>query len=225
MGLVNCTYKTGSGQNAFTVETQITDWKIDFTIGAAEPTARVATAKFMQTRADYSRPVDNASLSLAGTTFYFADDTNFNSPRGPIIEWVRTYFTIPASYNDYDSFAYRYPGYEAQLAVSNGRWPLTYNVTSKLTYDFFLVGTGQAQATPDAIPVYFGLIFTYAEWTGFAPAEYLNSNSVPTKAAYQELVTTDTGTPTSYSIEATDSILERYHGNIWRRTRRFVKAR
>ena len=57
-------YKTGSGQPAFTTESQIGDYVITYVLGAAEPTALEIRAPFMQTRADYARPAANTTLSI-----------------------------------------------------------------------------------------------------------------------------------------------------------------
>lgn len=220
-------YITAVGQNTFTTETQIGGYQVQYPLAAAEPTAIMVSAPFAQVTANYSRPAANTLLSFNGTNCYFVSDEHFRSfgRSGPVLEWERTWASIPATWTDYDSTAYTFPGYAASVGSSTGRVPITKQVTRKITNDFFLVGAGLTYTSPDLIPVYFGTTYLYGSWSGFTPAEYLAATSTPSTSTYNGWVTTDATTTNSYSIESSDSLLTRYAGNIWRRQRMFVKAR
>ena len=94
-------------------------------------------------------------------------------------------------------------------------------------------------ATPDAIPVKFGTRYLYsplyygsnvtANYQGYV-AEYLSDGGFgifatsPNRTTYNGYVTTDAANTNSYSIESQDSTLSLWYGQIWQRTRKFVKA-
>jgi len=105
-----------------------------------------------------------------------------------------------------------------------------------------LAGDGSTNypiASPDAIPVRFGNRFLYSPMYGGSPtttnyqgyvAEYLSDGGFgifatnPNRTTYMGWVTTDNGNTNSYSIESQDSTLALWYGQIWQRTRKFVKA-
>lgn len=215
---------TATGQSAFTVAVAQGGINLEFPFGERRPDAFIARQRFWQTRADYVRPASNSANLSAYPAARFCDDSGFRDLGFGLHEWLRTWATVPAQIIDYETFAYVYPGYASTLSAY-GRVPLPAQVTSKLVMDFFLVGAGGTYADAGVIPVYQGQGYTYGPYSGEVAADYLNATSSPTLTAYKALVTTDAADPTSYSIEAHDSILEPYQGNIWRRTRRLIKAR
>lgn len=217
-------YFTASGQPAFTTATAQGGFIIDYPFGERRPDALVIRQRFMQLRTEYVRPASNATNCSAYPAARFCDDTAFRDVGMGIVEWTRVWATVPGQIIDYETYAYVYPGYASSLAAY-GRVPLPSQVTSKLIVDFFLVGSGGTYADAGAIPVYQGQAYSYGPYSGEIAAEYLSSTSSPTITAYKALATTDAADSASYSIEAHDSSLEFYMGNIWRRTRRLIKAR
>lgn len=117
-------FKTGSGQPAFTTDTQCGDYVPQYALGAGEPTALIITAPFMETRADYTRPAANSNITYAGATAYFIDDYSFQDLRGGVMQWIREWATIPASWSEPEEYAFTYPAYTgtgaftANVAVS-----------------------------------------------------------------------------------------------------------
>ena len=59
------TYFTAAGQASFTAETRMGDYVATPALGAQEPSALLITAPYMQVRANYSRPADNAPLAYS----------------------------------------------------------------------------------------------------------------------------------------------------------------
>lgn len=110
-------FKVAAGQTAFTTAVQTGDYVCSRPFGAAEPTALVISAPFMQTRADYTRPAANTTLSYGASTAYFVDDTDFRDERGGVCTWTRTWATIPATWSEPGgSVAYTFPAYTVGIA-------------------------------------------------------------------------------------------------------------
>lgn len=167
-------------------------------------------------KATLSLPALNSTDSEY-TSHYLVKIGDIVPTDGGCVRYELTYSNVPAQIIDYESYSYTFPG------ISNSRRPIDRTITSKVTSDFFLCATGQTYSTPDLVPVYFGQTYTYA-WSG-AAADYLSGSSVPTSTDYLAWVAADEASPASYSIEAEDSIIEQYIGDIYRRTRRHIKAR
>ena len=232
--------KLAPGQPAFTTESQQGEWARQFAFGALEPTAVVFHGTFAQLANSYARPSDAnlANYNINGVTCYFCDDTDFRDRGAAFQEWIREISSLPQNFNDYESFAYQFPGYYL------GRAPITKAPTSKLVKEFFLIGNtaqGANYATAAAIPQYYAQNYAWAyafNTVNGIPADlvtlegYLaNTNgniflfaSTPSLGTYQGWVTTDNANVQSFTIEAADSVLEHLRGPIWMRTRRFVKA-
>lgn len=230
-------YFPGSG-SAFTTETQTGEWTREYAFGALEPTAKIFRAPFAQLANSIVRPSNLANYNINGTTCWFCDDTGFRDLRGGFQEWTREVCSLPANYNDFETYAYTFPGYY------QGRAPFTDQPTSKLVKEFFVVGNtalGANYATPGEIPQYRAQNYTpaYAFNTASGlPTDmvtfdgYLANTNVtaflfassPNLNTYQSWVSTDNSNASSYSIEASASTLEHFRGPIWMRIRRFVKA-
>lgn len=138
------TYFTAAGQNAFTTETQIGGYTVEYPLGAAEPTAIVVSAPFAQVTANYSRPAANTLLSFNGTNCYFVSDENFRpfgGHVGDVTEWDRKWASVPASWTEPEEYAYVYPAFSVGTNTSNAYaitaiaqvgtgFAPTYNITS-----------------------------------------------------------------------------------------------
>lgn len=231
-------FKLGAGQPDFTTETQVGDWARDYAFGAIEPTTKLFRAPFAQLANSISRPSNLANYNINGVICWFCDDVGFRDLRGGFQEWTREVCSLPANFNDYETYSYTFPGYYL------GRQPFTDEPTAKLVKEFFVVGNtalGANYATPGDIPQFkaqnYAWAYAFSNVAGL-PSDlttldgYLantNANlylfaSVPNLTTYQGWVTTDNSNSASYTIEASASKLEHYRGPIWMRTRRFVKA-
>jgi hypothetical protein len=148
-------FKTGGGQNAFTVEERISDYLVSYPLGAAEPTALVIDASFMQTRANYSRPAANAVLSYNGSNAYFVDDQGFSDVTAGVTTWGRKWATIPASWSEYEDTSYEFPSYIVGVAYGT-----TFNVTNIATSGANVVLTTSATNVVTNDTVFLDLAFT-----------------------------------------------------------------
>lgn len=109
--MASVTFYTTPAQNAFTTETRVGDYEVTYALGAAEPTALVIRARYWQTRADYTRPAENSTLSYGAATAYFINDDGFRDILAGVVEWTRTWATVPASWSEPESFSYTYPAF------------------------------------------------------------------------------------------------------------------
>lgn len=148
-------FKIGSGQNAFTVEERISDYSISYPLGAAEPTALVITAEYMQTRANYARPNANAVLSYGGSNAYLIDDEGFRDSKGGVAQWTRKWATIPADWSDYQETTFAFPSYVVGISFGT-----TFNVTNIATSGANVVLTTTATNVSAGDEMFLDLAFT-----------------------------------------------------------------
>lgn len=237
MARTPATYFIAAGQNAFTAEERTSQWARQFAFGALEPTAQVFRAEYTRLANAYQRPANLANVNINGAIAYFSDDVSFRDLGGNVQQWTRELATLPANFTDAESYPYAFPGYYL------GRNPFTRTITSKLQHEFFLIGNtalGASYNTQFEIPqtqaqnyawAYIGRSVSNVVWTpldGYLANTQSNLflvASVPNLANYQGWVTTDNSNASSFSLEVQDSVLTHYSGPIWKRTRRFVKAR
>lgn len=102
------------------------------------PSAIVYRARIAQLRAHYARPSYNTPHPNLPQV-YFADDADFQDRTSGLVEWTRTWVTLPESWDDFESYAYTYPGLSWNLSTT-GRAPMTRTVTAKKRNDYFMVG-------------------------------------------------------------------------------------
>lgn len=106
-------YLTKAGQTLFTVETPQGGFMPDHPFGEPCRDALVITQRFWQRRANYARPAANAQNCSAYPAAYFIQDAGFRDVGMGIVEWVRTWATIPPSWSEPESYAFFYPAYAA----------------------------------------------------------------------------------------------------------------
>jgi hypothetical protein len=136
-------FKTAPNQPAFSVETPIRSFEPTRPY-PQNPSAIIYRTRFMQLRAYYTKPTPNTPHPNLPQV-YFADDVDFQDRTSGLMEWTRIYSTLPDSWTDFESYAYNFPGYQAGIGLN--RQPITKTITSRLTEDYFLVGTLTNYAT------------------------------------------------------------------------------
>jgi hypothetical protein len=104
-----------------------------------QPQAIIYKERWAQLRAFYVRPAQNTPHPYLPQV-YFADDQEMKDKQSGVVEWIRTYTTLPTSWNDFETFPYTFPGLQWSSLVL-GRAPFSRFVTSKLVNDYFMVGT------------------------------------------------------------------------------------
>ena len=160
-------FKQGAGQADFTQEVCVEEFTPERPF-PQNPSAMIFRARFKQLRAYYTRPVVNTPHPNLPQV-YFADDGQQKDIQGGMVEWIRTWCTIPASWDDYESTSYPFPGY------ANIRVPFSKTVTGKLTMDYFLVGT---------LPTFSNVFTNYddfnnASWTKSGATSAANQAAIP----------------------------------------------
>lgn len=198
-------YYTAAGQPSFTQETPVGDFILSYPFGEADPTALIITQRFWQLRANYQRPSPNALNNSAYSSARFIDDSTFRDVGMGITEWTRTWAIVPASRYEYESYAFTFPGFDV---IGASREPFTRAVTSRVTYDYFLLGAGGYYSSPDEIPLLSLWSFT---------ASYLTDDTSPSYTTYQGYI------GSSYAINL-ESNLRRWQGNIYERANREINA-
>ncbi len=184
-------FKTGTGQPNFSVETCIRAFDPTRPY-PQQPQAIIYRARFTQLRAYYSRPAQNTPHPDLPQVI-FADDTDFQDRPGGIVEWTRTWTTIPNSWDNFESYAYQFPG------IISSRFPISKTVTSKLTEDYFIVGT--LSNFSDLLANYDDL--NNASWTKSHANSTPNAAAIPACAGGASVaakVFTDTGNNTTHAV-------------------------
>jgi hypothetical protein len=153
---------------------------------------------------------------------------------GGIVKWTRTYAQIPATRSEYSTFAYTFIGFlgagiapysQYDIQAGDQRDPFLKVVMSRVYNEYFLCATGQTYTTPSAIPVinaqsynFDGLPNNKVNYLVDPAINPLSTATEPTLPDYRDMVTAGD------EIVAEDSTLERWMGNIYVRSTRYVKA-
>jgi hypothetical protein len=164
-------FKTGPNQPAFSVETPVRAFEPTRPY-PQNPSAIIYRTRFIQLRAYYVRPTANTPHPNLPQV-YFADDVDFQDRTSGLVEWTRIYATLPDSWTDFESYAYNFPGYQAGIGLN--RQPITKTITSRLTEDYFIVGT---------LTNFSNLLVNYDDmanisWQVFGATTSANQTSIP----------------------------------------------
>lgn len=164
---------------------------------------------------------------------------------GGLVQWTRTYATVPANRDEFETFSYTFPGLYAtgggnppynqywESGEDGGRDPFSDKVVSRLRHEYFLCATGQTYTTPTSIPIIQGLEISLdtnpsARMEHLLPEAEFASKTVPTREEWEALAAGGTGIGTGAGageFVAEDSQVERYMGNIYVRITRYIKAK
>lgn len=101
------------------------------------------TQKFQQFKNNFS-PLALNTKHPNYPTYVLVAESEEHDIGGGVVEWERTYSQVPATYNDYETFAYSFIGITTVTGVNvpvvQGRNRFSERVTSRIQYDFFLAG-------------------------------------------------------------------------------------
>jgi hypothetical protein len=210
----------------------------DFTVATACSAARklfpipgdntsfIVEQDFMQFFANFT-PL---ALNTAHPTFtnaYLVEETPLQDLGGGVARWTRRYAQIPATRDEYETFAYHFIGFEGNFNIGSplitGRDRFTKVVVSRIHYEYFLCAAGQPYEDPGDIPIISEQQYLAAPGSDM-PVDWLRDSppfdvpSDPTRAAYEAMIAAGT------EIVAEDSRVSRWLGNIYERSTRYVKA-
>jgi len=177
------------------------------------------------------------ALSTAHGTYtdaYLVKESPLQDLGGGIVKWTRTYAQIPATRDEYGSASYLFIGFlgvhvapysQYDTLVNDERDPFQKVVTSRLTKEYFLCAAGQTYTTPSAIPTIEAQSYHFDGHPNnkvlylVDPAiNTISAETIPSLPDYRDMVTAGD------EIVAEDSTLERWMGNIYVRSTRYVKA-
>ncbi len=205
-----------------------------------DPTHFIVEEKYLVKLANYSQQARNTPNSLYPTAFLV--DENIDRQEQDGVWFTRHYATIPANWYEYPQESIIPPALYGIRLLPQAAQP----VTSKMTREYFMVGTGGSYATVDDIPIirqtrllvaYGSPIISYIDigpilGGGFdylLPGAYQKTTSPDVASdvlsAYAGWIGADAATSSSYSIITQASKPEQYKGNIWKREYTKTKAR
>ena len=169
------------------------------------------------------------------TTAYFIRDSALENIGAGVVKFTRTWAQIPATRNEFSTFAYTFPGFlgagtppysQYDVQVGDQRDSFTKVVVSRISNEYFLCVAGQTYTTPASIPVvsaqsynYTGLPNNKTQYLVDAATNPGATATSPTLPAYRVYVTNGT------EVVAEDSTVERWQGEIYVRTTRYVVAK
>jgi hypothetical protein len=116
---------------------------------------------FMQFLASVAPLLLNTSHPSAGKTpdyssYYLVSEGEKQDVGGGVVKWTRTYSVVPTSWEDTESYVYKFPGTAPMGALSSSAWgrkPFALRVTSRVVNDYFLCGPGMTYTYPKDIPI------------------------------------------------------------------------
>jgi hypothetical protein len=188
---------------------------------------------YMVNLANYS-PLALSTAHGTYTSAYLVRESALENLGAGVVKFTRTYAQIPASRSEYGTFAYEFIGFlgvgtppysQYDVQVGDQRDPFLKVVVSRFLHEYFLCAPGQTYVTPDLIPVVPAQVYSFdglpnnkAKYLVDAATNPLASQTDPTLPDYRTLVTNED------EIVAEDSTIERWMGDIYVRSTRYVKA-
>jgi hypothetical protein len=192
--------------------------------------------------ASYS-PVAISTAHGTFTNAFLVRESALENIGAGVVKFTRTYAQIPATRNEYGTFAFQYPGLYGTLTppyafqywtvADDGRDPYLDVGSSRMKHEYFLCAAGQTYATPDLIPILPKLAFNIIGNESSRNAYLLKegvfwSDTNPTVEAWLDLVAGGSGIGEGAEdgeFIAEDSTIERWMGDIYVRVTRYLKAK
>lgn len=145
-----------------------------------------------------------------------------------LVTWERTYASLPADFDQFESTNYFYIGYYGlslaiNVTASTGRKRRSRRVNSRITNEFFLTGPGGSYDDPADIPIIAAQIYYYGnpdvveDYIGDSPP--LDTPTTPSRTDYEAMIAAGD------EIVAEDSDIVPWIGNYYIRRTRYVKAK
>ena len=186
------------------------------------------------------------ALSTAHGTYtnaYLVRESELENLGAGVVKFTRTYAQIPATRDEYGTFAFQFPGLRGALippyafqywtVADDGRDPYLDVGSSRLKHEYFLCHTLQTYETPDLIPILpklaFNIIANQSSQNAYLLKEGVFwSDTNPTVEAWLDLMAGGGGIGTGSEAGefiAEDSTIQRWRGNIYERVTRYLKAK
>lgn len=181
-------------------------------------TAFIEEQDYMILKANFSRlALSTAHPSIP--TAFLVQETDLQNLGAGLVQWTRRYATVPATRNEYESFAATFPAiFDAVGSDSYRTLPLSLKVVARVEFRYFHVGTDPLYPTVADIPLIerFSPVFSVSI---DAEVDFVNPGTVPTVTDYLAMV------EDGDEIAVEDSELRPWMGNIYERVTRYVTAR
>jgi hypothetical protein len=175
---------------------------------------------FMQLISSFSAQALDTAHPTA-TTFLLVGERDFTPVGGGVHRWNRYYATTPPQRTEYSTMAATFPGLATTVL---GRPPQTIISATKITYDYFLLGSLPTLASESRITNVEGIDQPLLSDTYAANAGYFTNASSPSYNAYVTFMANDTGA-TYFSLTAEAQSLEQWEGNFHVRKTINIKAK
>ena len=180
-------------------------------------TAFIEEQRYIIAKSSFARlALNTAHPSIASC--YLVAETDPQNIGGGLVEWTRRYATIPATRNEYETYAYTFVEIIRATGGDGTRGPFTKRVVSRVEYAYYMVGAGGSYATVGDIPLVDGFRPQQDIWGSPIDVEFLSQTTDPTSDAYLALVAAET------EIAVEDSEVRAWMGNIYERVTRYVVA-
>ena len=154
--------------------------------------------------------VEHTSGADVDFAAWLIEETSPVHQEGDLVRWTKRYATVPTTWNDYEMRPYQFPGYYNDTAETNYRAPLKEVGLWEIQH-FYEHAPGADVLARIEVPAQ---AFQVYDPDG-AVIEYVDATSDPTYTAYVAQVAAGT------YLTASDSVMERYAGNVWV-TKKFI---
>ena len=178
-----------------------------------DPTAIEYTLMYNQ-RSEYFTPLALDTTCPDNPNAYLISNTNPKEMGNGLVSFQRVFQTVPATRTETGNYSFTFPGFRSGPDADGNytilREPFTQKVVSEVTYSYMQTINPNTNLTrvPQFQPV------DSASYN----SNYLEATSTPTKTLYETYISSET------LLQATDTIVSRFTGNIWEMKNIKVKA-
>lgn len=148
--------------------------------------------------------VEHASSSTVDFAAWLIEETSPVHQDGDLVRWTRRYATVPDSWNDFEMRPFQFPGYYNDTTDLNYRAPMKEVGLWKVIH-YYEHAPGASVLADIEVPAQ---AFDVVDSLGVV-LEYVDDSSTPTYTTYTGYVSAET------RLVVSDSVMERYAGNIW----------
>ena len=148
--------------------------------------------------------VEHSASATVDFAAWLIEETSPVHQDGDLVRWTRRYATVPDGWNDFEMRPYQFPGYYNDTAELDYRAPLKEVGLWKVIH-YYEHTPGASVLADIEIPAQ---AFDVVDSLGVV-LEYVDASSTPTYSTYTGYVSAET------RIVVSDSVMERYAGNIW----------
>jgi hypothetical protein len=151
-----------------------------------------------------SSPATHSAGADVDFAAWLIEETSPVPQEGGLVRWTRRFASVPDTWSDYEMRPYQFPGYFNDTGDTYYRNPYKQVVLWRVYHYYEHAPAASVIGTIEVPAQAF-----QSENTFGAPLEYVDATSAPTYTTYAAAVSAGT-----YMVPS-DSVMERYAGNIW----------